>query len=77
MKCMWKGESGSIVQLWGILKLLMTTSGLAYNGDQYFLQQGVQESICNSIADFQSTISIQGEALIILPKSSVFKIGTK
>ena len=72
-----EGGVGQYCAIMGYPEALMTTSGLAYNGDQYFLQQGVQESICNSIADFQSTISIQGEALIILPKSSVFKIGTK
>ena len=57
----------------GYPQALMTTSGLAYNGDEYLLQLGVQESVCNRIVDAKSTISIQGEALVILPKSCVFK----
>jgi len=58
----------------GYPQAYMTTKGLAYNGDKYLLQQAVQESTCNTIVAAQASISIQGEALIILPKSSSFKI---
>lgn len=65
-----EGETGEYCAIMGYPQALMTTTGLAYNGSEYPLQLGIQESICNTIADPQASISIQGEALIILPKSS-------
>lgn len=69
-----EGEVGENCAILGYSQAFMTTSGLAYNGDKYLLQLGVQESTCNTIIDSLATISIQGEALVILPKSSTFKI---
>lgn len=69
-----EGGVGESCAIMGYPQALMTTFGLAYNGDEYLLQLGVQESVCNKIVESQATISIQGEALVILPKSSAFKV---
>jgi thiamine pyrophosphokinase len=69
-----EGGIGKYCAVMGYPKASMTTSGLAYNGNEYPLELGIQESICNTIADSQSVISIRGEALIILPKSCVFEL---
>lgn len=69
-----EGGVGEYCAIMGYPQALMTTSGLAYNGDKYRLELGIQESTCNKIIEPQAAISIQGEALIILPKSSTFKI---
>ncbi len=42
----------------------MTSRGLAYNGDHYHLVLGIQESVCNSLAEPEASIEIEGEALI-------------
>jgi thiamine pyrophosphokinase len=68
-----EGGLGEHCAILGYPQALMTTSGLAYNGSEYLLQLGIQESICNTIASPEATISIQGEALVILPKSCTFK----
>jgi len=64
-----EGGIGEHCAIMGYPRALMTTSGLAYNGHDYLVELGVQESTCNTIADSLATISIQGEALIILPRS--------
>ncbi len=69
-----EGGAGDYCAIMGYPQAQMTTSGLAYNGKDYLLQLGIQESICNTIAESQATISIKGEALVILPKSCTFKI---
>jgi thiamine pyrophosphokinase len=69
-----EAAAGEYCAVMGYPQAVMTTSGLAYNVSEYPLQLGIQESTCNTIIDPKATISIQGEALIILPKSSVFKI---
>lgn len=69
-----EGGMGEYCAVMGYPQALMTTSGLAYNGHEYLLQLGIQESICNKITSSQATISIQGEALVIIPKFSTFKI---
>lgn len=68
-----EGGVGEHCAVMGYPKAFMTTTGLAYNGKDYLVELGVQESTCNTIADAKATISIQGEALIILPKSCKFK----
>lgn len=68
------GGVGDYCAIMGYPEAWMTTSGLAYNGNEYLLQLGMQESICNTLIESESTISIRGEALIILPKSSTFTI---
>ena len=72
-----EGGVGESCAIMGYPQALMTTSGLAYNGDEYLLQLGVQESVGNTIIESGATISIRGEALVILPKSSAFKIVKK
>lgn len=69
-----EGGVGEYCAIMGYPQALMTTSGLAYNGNEYPLKLGVQESACNTIVDSKATISIQGEALVILPKSCAFKV---
>lgn len=69
-----EGGVGEYCAIMGYPEAFMTTTGLAYNGDKYLLQLGIQESACNTIVDANATISIQGEALIILPKSCAFKV---
>lgn len=64
-----EGGVGEHCAIMGYPQAFMTTTGLAYNGIEYPLQLGIQESICNIITEPSATISIQGEALIILPKS--------
>ncbi len=72
-----EGGVGEYCAMMGYPQAVMKTSGLLYNGSGYPLQMGVQDSICNTISEPKSTISIQGEALVILPKSSrVLKLGT-
>lgn len=69
-----EGGVGGHCAVMGYPKAFMTTTGLAYNGKDYLVELGVQESTCNMIEDPNATISIQGEALIILPKSCKFKM---
>lgn len=69
-----EGGVGGYCAVMGYPQASMTTFGLAYNGNEYELRLGFQESTCNRIVDAQANISIQGEALIILPKSSTFNV---
>lgn len=68
-----EGGEGETCAIMGYPQALMTTTGLAYNGIEYPLQLGIQESICNTIIEPHATISIQGDALIILPKNCITK----
>jgi thiamine pyrophosphokinase len=69
-----EGGVGENCAIMGYPRALMTTVGLAYNGTEYLVQLGAQESTCNTIVEPQAAISIQGEALVILPKSCTFKV---
>lgn len=69
-----EGGMGEYCAIMGFPEALMTTTGLAYNGDEYLVRLGVQESVCNTIVDSQAEIHIKGEALVILPKSSTFAV---
>lgn len=64
-----EGE-GKYCGIIGYPQAWMTTKGLAYNGDHYLLQLGVQESTCNTLIEAKASIAIEGEALLILPKSA-------
>jgi len=68
------GGIGETAAIMGYPDAVMTTSGLAYNGTDYPLKLGIQESVCNTIVEPETRISIKGEALIILPKVSQIKI---
>lgn len=63
---------GGTCAILGYPQAVMTTTGLAYNGEGYPLILGIQESVCNTITEPTATITIQGEALIILPKAATF-----
>ncbi|MFA6916525.1 MAG: thiamine diphosphokinase [Parachlamydiales bacterium] len=59
------GPVGSVCAILGYPEAKMTTTGLTYNGQNYPLSIGLQESICNTLAEPTATINIQGEALVI------------
>lgn len=59
------GKPGDNVAIMGYPEAFMTTEGLAYNGKNFQLKLGLQESTCNSLAQNKATIDIQGEALVI------------
>ena len=64
-----KGEENACA-IMGYPQALLTSIGLAYDCSEYLLKLGVQESVCNKLISSEATIAIQGEALIILPKSA-------
>lgn len=61
------GNIGDHCAIMGYPQAVMTTSGLTYNGIQYPLNLGVQESVCNTLAAPSALIEIQGEAIDIKP----------
>lgn len=69
-----EGGVGDHCSILSYPQALMTTCGLAYNGDKFPLKLGLQESVSNKIVEGKASISIEGEALIILPKSSSFTV---
>jgi thiamine pyrophosphokinase len=69
-----KGNPGDACAIMGYPIAKMTTEGLAYNGEEYTLDLGHQESISNELCEQNATILIQGEALLILSKNSRFSI---
>lgn len=55
----------------GYPQAILTSNGLAYDCVEYPLSLGIQESVCNKLIAPEATISIQGEALVIVPKSAI------
>lgn len=68
-----KGNIGDHCAIMGYPEASMSTAGLAYNGINYSLKIGIQESICNTLSEPLATIAIHGEALVISPKSKSVK----
>ena len=68
------GGAGGVCAIMGYPHAEMTTQGLAYNGNSYSLELGFQESVCNQLIAEEAHILIEGEALVILPKSAVVTI---
>lgn len=62
-----EGKIGSDCAIMGYPEALMTTTGLKYNGQDYPLKLGLQESVCNTLASPVAVVSIKGEALLIKP----------
>ena len=62
-----RGNVGDNCAIMGYPEGVMSTTGLTYNGDNYHLKLGLQESVSNTLAAPVAEISIQGEALIIHP----------
>ncbi|MGK5594088.1 MAG: thiamine diphosphokinase [Parachlamydiaceae bacterium] len=69
-----EGGEGEYCAILGFPKATITTSGLLYDSSNYLVELGVQDSICNQISEPKSLIAIGGEALIILPKQSTWRI---
>ena len=63
--CTIKGKVGQACAIMGYPSARITTSGLTYDGEDYPIQLGIQESVCNSLAASQATIEVRGEALVI------------
>lgn len=63
-----EGPVGAQCAIMGYPEAVMTTTGLAYNGEGYPLRLGYQESTCNTLAMPSATIVIKGEALVIKPR---------
>ena len=61
------GNIGDYCAVMGYPEATMTTTGLKYNGQEYPLKLGIQESVCNTLAEPIATVKIQGEALVIHP----------
>jgi thiamine pyrophosphokinase len=61
------GNIGDHCAVMGYPEAIMTTTGLTYNGQDYPLKLGMQESVCNTLAEPIATVEIQGEALVIHP----------
>ncbi len=62
-----KGRKGEQCAIMGYPQAVMTTGGLTYNGLKYPLELGLQESVCNTLAQDTAWIEIEGEALVIKP----------
>lgn len=62
-----RGNVGDYCAVMGYPEATMTTSGLKYNCQDYSLILGMQESVCNSLAEPIAKVTIQGEALVIHP----------
>lgn len=62
-----RGNVGDPCAIMGYPEATMSTTGLAYNGLDYPLQLGIQESTCNTLKEPEAHVAIQGEALIIHP----------
>lgn len=62
-----EGGIGGPCAILGYPEANITTSGLAYNSSSYLVKLGMQESICNAINEHKASISVEGEALVILP----------
>lgn len=67
---MLKGKPGDPCAFLGYPEATMTTTGLAYNGSDYSLKLGMQESVCNALAEAKAEIFIKGEAIVISQKNS-------
>ena len=63
-----KGNVGDQCAIMAYPEAFMTTTGLAYNGQNYQLKLGIQESSCNTLVEPEAVVVIQGEALIISPR---------
>ena len=61
------GHVGDYCAVMGYPQARMTTTGLSYNGENYELNLGFQEGICNTLAEERASIWIEGEALVIHP----------
>ncbi len=61
------GKVGDHCAIMGYPEGAMTTTGLTYNGSDYKLKLGIQESSCNTLQEPVAQVTIQGEALIISP----------
>jgi thiamine pyrophosphokinase len=62
-----RGAVGDQCAILGYPEAFMTTTGLVYNGDCYPLKMGIQESVCNKLAEPSATVHIEGEAIVIHP----------
>lgn len=62
-----QGEIGDKCGIVAFPKGALTSQGLAYDVNNYELNFGFSESICNSLNTPQALISITGEALLIMP----------
>lgn len=60
-----EGDPGQQCAIMGYPEAFMTSTGLTYNGVDYHLKLGVQESTCNTLAERLATILIRGEAIVI------------
>ena len=71
-----QGPIGAACAVVGCSTALMTSEGLAYNGENYLLDFGVQGSTSNALSAEEASIAIQGEALFIVAHSVRFSIET-
>jgi thiamine pyrophosphokinase len=62
-----QGRIGDACAILGYPEAIITTHGLKYNGQNYPLILGRQESVCNTLLETEAEIQIQGEALVIHP----------
>jgi len=44
-----------------------SSTGLLYNGNDYLLEFGISESYCNSLTEKTAHVTIEGEALLMMP----------
>lgn len=65
-----KGEECECA-IMGYPQASLTSNGLAYDCVDYPLNLGIQESVCNQLIASKAAISVQGEALVILPKTAI------
>ena len=68
------GKPGDQCALLGFPSGLITTNGLRFDVSDYQLSFAEQESICNQLNDEAADIKIQGEILVIKPRTSNFVI---
>ncbi len=62
--------TGKIKDYCGILAFpggVFSSTGLEYNGENYPLEFGLCESVCNRLREPQAQIKVTGEALLIMP----------
>lgn len=60
-----EGEIGDVCAVMAYPKGIFSSLGLAYEVNQYELDFGFSESICNALTQEKAIITVQGEALII------------